>query len=112
MKLVMKTINANLFWAIKLHAMTRNVHAMSHLIILMDNVMIRKVNWLTITNGGKAYRNNVLELNDDCNKPNDCLVANEPETTECHNGFCKCKTDYSPDSNQSRCIRPREKSKH
>lgn len=80
---------------------------------LMDNVMIRKVirfvGWCYHAFSFKSF---FAALNEQYNKPSDCMVASEPPTVECRNGHCQCKPDYSPDSNQSQCIRPRQKSEH
>lgn len=38
-------------------------------------------------------------------------MQDDPESVECRNGVCQCKFKYSPDTEQNRCVRPREKSK-
>ncbi|CRL03034.1 CLUMA_CG016428, isoform A [Clunio marinus] len=53
--------------------------------------------------------NDKKELNEVCSKSTECFFPNDPEAVECRNGVCKCKFDYSPDSNQNRCVRPRDK---
>lgn len=53
----------------------------------------------------------ISELNERCGKNGECYVADDPEAAECRNGVCKCKLEYTANTEQNRCIRPREKSK-